>query len=287
MNTVISLFAQTTRSATHAPSCNERCAHCPSSAQCWSAGGETKTGFRFARRRVKRGQTLYRMGEPFHSLYSVRSGTLKSRTLLEDGRDQVTGFHMNGELLGIDGIGSQLYQTDCIALEDSEVCILPYEQVLSMAHSQPQMMSGLYRTMSQEIVREQGLMALLGSMQADERVAAFLLNLSLRLQERGFSAACFLLRMTREEIGSYLGLKLETVSRVFSRLQAAGHIKVESNRQITILNAAGLKNFSAANASREIRPASHPRRAHAPVRAFKAPVVRPATPAPAPARAYG
>jgi CRP/FNR family transcriptional regulator, anaerobic regulatory protein len=285
MTTIIPLFAQTTRSAAHVPSNTERCAHCPSNAHCWSAGGEAKGEFRFSRRRVKRGQALYRMGESFHSLYSVRSGTLKSRTLLEDGRDQVTGFHMNGELLGIDGIGSQQYQTDCVALEDSEVCILPYEQVLSMAHSQPLMMSSLYRTMSQEIVREQSLMALLGSMQADERVAVFLLNLSLRLQERGFSAARFLLRMTREEIGSYLGLKLETVSRVFSRLQAGGLIKVESNRQVTILNAAGLKSYSAA--SSESRTATHARRAHTPVGAFKTPLVRPATPSRAPAGAYG
>ena len=285
MNTVIPLFAQTSRSAAHVPSNTERCAHCPSNAQCWSGGGDAKAEVRFARRRIKRGQALYRMGESFHSLYSVRSGTLKSRTLLEDGRDQVTGFHMNGELLGFDGIGTQQYQTDCIALEDSEVCILPYEQVLSLAHSQPQMMSSLYRTMSQEIVREQSLMALLGSMQADERVAAFLLNLSARLQDRGFSASRFLLRMTREEIGSYLGLKLETVSRVFSRLQTTGHIKVESNRQITLLNAPGLKTFSTSAASPLACPTARLRRT--PVRVFKASIVRASTPARRPAMAYG
>ncbi len=238
MNTVISLFAQKVHHSTEeiASANTDRCAHCPSNAQCWSAAGGKIAEYRFARRRIKRGHPLYRMGELFHSLYSVRSGTLKSLTLLEDGRDQVTAFHMNGDLLGVDGIGSQHYQTECIALEDSEVCIFPYEQVLSMAQSQPRMMSDLYCTMSREIVREQNLLALLGSMRADERVVAFLWNLSARLLDRGFSPSRFLLRMTREEIGSYLGLKLETVSRVFSRLQTSGHIKVEGNRQITLLS---------------------------------------------------
>jgi CRP/FNR family transcriptional regulator, anaerobic regulatory protein len=222
------------------------CAACSSLGLCWSAGvtADEKRWYdnlKFTRRRVKRGDVLYHMGDYFESIYAVRSGFFKTRILLEDGRDHVTSFRMNGELLGFDGIASQTYNCDAIALEDSEVCIIPYRRLMVLASKVQSLGLELNRMLSREIVREQQIMALLGTMLADERVVAFLLNLSTRYQERHYSATCFVLRMTREEIGSYLGLKLETVSRVLGRLQAAKLIQVEHSKQITLLDIDKLK----------------------------------------------
>lgn len=215
----------------------DQCALCPSRTLCWSADCATAQPFsaqRLAKRRVRRGESLFHMGDAFHSLYTVRSGTFKTTTLLEDGRDQVTGFHISGEILGLDGISVQAYQTDCVALEDSEVCVLPYDYVLGMASREAGALRDFLRMMSQEIAREQCVMASLGTMQADERVAMFLLGLSSKHAERGLSPRSFILRMTREEIGSYLGLKLETVSRVLARFQVAGYIQITNSRQIEL-----------------------------------------------------
>jgi CRP/FNR family transcriptional regulator len=189
----------------------------------------------YTRRRVKRGECLFRAGGGFDSLYAVRSGFFKSSTVLEDGRDQVTGFHMAGEILGMDGIGTGAHSADAIALEDSEVCIIPYAHL-----EEPGLQRQLQKVMSRELVRDQGVMMLLGTMRAEERLAAFLLNLSQRLVARGFSSHEFHLRMTRDEIGSYLGLSLETVSRLFSRFQDDGLITVQQ-KHICILDVAGLR----------------------------------------------
>jgi CRP/FNR family transcriptional regulator, anaerobic regulatory protein len=190
----------------------------------------------YTRKRVKRGDTLYRNGEAFGAIYAVRTGFFKSSVVLEDGRDQVTGFHMAGEIVGMDGIGTDHHMSDVIALEDSEVCIIPYAR-LEEAGMQRQ----LHKAMSRELVRDQGVMLLLGTMRAEERLAAFLLNLSTRFVARGFSPSEFHLRMTREEIGSYLGLSLETVSRLFSRFQEEGIIGVQQ-KHIVIHDIAGLKS---------------------------------------------
>jgi len=155
--------------------------------------------------------------------------------LLEDGRDQVTSFHMAGELIGLDGIATDRHTVDVISLEDSEVCVIPYTYLES-----PQMQRQLQKAMSREIVREQGVMMLLGSMKAEERLATFLLNLSQRFVARGYSPSEFHLRMTRDEIGSYLGLSLETVSRLFSRFQNDGLITVQM-KHICILDVAGMR----------------------------------------------
>jgi CRP/FNR family transcriptional regulator, anaerobic regulatory protein len=214
------------------------CGTCLSQNFCWSNGHPVEPPWlkdlTFARRRVKRGAALYRMGDPFQSLYAVRAGFFKTRTLLEDGRDQVTGFQMTGELLGFDGIGTNTYTNDAVALEDSELCIIPYLRMIELSGRAPGLACEVHRMMSRELVREQGMMALLGTMQAEERIIVFLLNLSARLRARHFSATCFILRMTREEIGSYLGLKLETVSRVFSRLQSTRLIEIANTKQITL-----------------------------------------------------
>jgi len=184
---------------------------------------------------VKRGETLYRCGEAFESLYAVRSGFLKSSVVLEDGRDQVTGFHMAGEIVGMDGIGTERHAADVIALEDSEVCVIPYARLEEFGLERQ-----LHKVMSRELVRDQGVMMLLGTMRAEERLAAFLLNLSQRFVARGYSPNEFHLRMTRDEIGSYLGLSLETVSRLFSRFQADELIAVQQ-KHIRILDTAGLR----------------------------------------------
>jgi CRP/FNR family transcriptional regulator len=199
----------------------------------------------YARRRVKRGETLFNAGGEFGSVYAIRSGFFKTSLLDGEGREQVTGFFMGGELLGMDGLGSGAYHGSAIALEDSEVCVLPYALILDMSREIPALQRHLHAVMAREIVRDHGVMMLLGSMRAEERLATFLLNLSKRFLRRGYSASDFHLRMTRDEIGSYLGLKLETVSRLFSQFQRGGLIEVEQ-KHVRIVDIAGLERVLAA-----------------------------------------
>ena len=194
------------------------------------------------RRQVARGDTLFRAGDEFQSLYAVRTGFFKTCLSSEDGRDQVTGFQMAGELLGLDGISHDRHNCDAIALEDSQVCVIPFAQLEELSRDFTPLQHQFHKIMSREIVRDHGVMLLLGSMRAEERLAAFLLNLTQRLQARGFSASSLILRMTREEIGSYLGLKLETVSRTFSKFQDDGLLEVKQ-RHIRILDEAGLRQL--------------------------------------------
>ncbi len=194
------------------------------------------------RRKLRRQQHLYRAGDPFEAIYAVRTGFFKTDVLMEDGRDQVTGFQMTGEILGMDGISGETHTCNAVALEDSEVCIIPFGQLEHLSREIQALQHNFHKVMSRELVRDQGLMMLLGTMRAEERLAAFLLNMSQRFTSRGYSAAEFHLRMTREEIGSYLGLKLETVSRAFSRFQEEGLIAVQQ-KHIRILNVDGLKRL--------------------------------------------
>ena len=196
----------------------------------------------YARRKVKRGEGLYRAGDPFSAIYAVRTGFFKSDVILEDGRDQVTGFHMPGEIMGMDGIGTDSHSCNAIALEDSDVCVIPFSRLEELANEVRGLQRQFHKVMSREIVRDQGVMMLLGSMRAEERLAAFLLNLSQRFVARGYSPSEFHLRMTRDEIGSFLGLKLETVSRLFSKFQEDGLIAVQQ-KHIRIRNTDGLKNL--------------------------------------------
>jgi len=195
-----------------------------------------------SRRAVARGEALFHAGEAFSSLFAVRTGFFKTRVSTEDGRDQVTGFHMAGELIGLDGIGTDSHTCDAVALEDSQVCIIPYHQLEDLSRELSDLQRHFHRIMSREIVRDHGVMLLLGSMRAEERLAAFLLNLTQRLRTRGFSGSSLILRMTREEIGSYLGLKLETVSRAFSHFQAEGILQVKQ-RHIEVLNPDALQSL--------------------------------------------
>jgi CRP/FNR family transcriptional regulator len=194
------------------------------------------------RRKLARGEALFSAGDRFGAVYAVRLGFLKSVVSASDGREQVTGFHMAGELVGLDGISTQTHACDVVALEDSELCVIPYARLADLAATVPMLGMQLHKVMSREIVREHGVMLLLGSMHAEERLAAFLLNLSQRFEQRGYSRSEFVLRMTRAEIGSFLGLKLETVSRLFSRFAQLGLIEV-SHKHVRIVDRAGLRSL--------------------------------------------
>jgi CRP/FNR family transcriptional regulator len=194
------------------------------------------------RRTVPRGQTLFRIGDRFEAVYAVRTGFFKTRVSAEDGRDQVTGFQMAGELLGLDGISADRHSCDAVALEDSQVCTIPYEQLETLSREFTELQHQFHKIMSREIVRDHGVMLLLGNMRAEERLAAFLLNLTQRLHARGFSPSALVLRMTREEIGSYLGLKLETVSRTFSKFQDDGLLEVKQ-RHIRVIDQPALQKL--------------------------------------------
>jgi CRP/FNR family transcriptional regulator len=225
------------------------CSNCGTRSLCMPSGLSTEHCERLDRmigvsRRVACGETLYRAGDPFRNLYAIKAGSFKSVVVLHDGREQITGFQLTGELLGMDGVGSDFHACDAVALEDSTLCMIPFQQLEAFCQDVPAMQRHVHRLMCSEITRESGQLTLLGSMCAEERVACFLLNLSLRLQARGYSAHEFQLRMKREEIGSYLGMKLETVSRVLSKFQKRALIDVQG-RLIRIINVEGLRGASA------------------------------------------
>lgn len=194
------------------------------------------------KRTFRRGEYLYHSGEPFRSLYAIRTGFFKTQVLHEDGREQVTGFQMPGEIIGLDAICTDAHACNAIALEDSEICELPFDRLEELSRELPSLQRHLHKIMSSEIVRDHGIMMLLGSMRAEERLAAFLLNLSQRFSARGYSPNAFHLRMTRQEIGSYLGLKLETVSRTFSLFQEHNLLNVRA-RDVEIIDMSRLRIF--------------------------------------------
>ncbi|WP_179404999.1 helix-turn-helix domain-containing protein [Burkholderia guangdongensis] len=181
-------------------------------------------------RHVRQGDSLYRAGDAFQSLYAVRAGSFKTVIVHRDGREQVTGFQITGETLGMDGIASSEHTCDAIALEDSVACIIPYGQLQKVCNELKSMQQYLYQMLSNEIVRESTQMLMLGTMSAEQRLAQFLLNLATRFKARGYSGSEFNLRMTREEIGCHLGIKLETVSRMFSRFQRDALVETRGKR---------------------------------------------------------
>jgi CRP/FNR family transcriptional regulator len=195
------------------------------------------------RRTVARSEVLFRNNSALQSLYAIRAGCMKTSVLHEDGREQVAGFHMAGDLMGLDAIGGGHHVCDAVALDDSEVCEIPLDMLEQLSREIPSLQQHFHRILSREIVRDHGMMLLLGSMRADERLAVFLLNLSQRHAARGYSPVDFVLRMTRADIGSYLGLKLETVSRALSRMQVLDLIEVR-NRHLRIIDMDGLKSIA-------------------------------------------
>ena len=193
--------------------------------------------------KITRGKVLYRATGAFQSLYVVRTGFFKTILSARDGHDQVSGFYMAGELLGLDGIGLSEYACTAIALEDSDVCVLHMEDLNTLSQKIPELQWHVQKIMSREIVRDHDLFFLLGSMRAEGRIASFLLNLLTRLHARGQSGDALHLRMTREEIGSYLGLTIETVSRTLSKLSHKGIINLQL-KEVRILNLPALHQLA-------------------------------------------
>jgi len=195
------------------------------------------------RRRVKRDQSLYRMGDTFNTLYAIRLGHFKTYQMNSNGSQQITGFQMAGELLGMDAIGTGRHQCEAVALEDSEVCEIPFSQLEGLFQDMPVLLRQFHRIMSKEISREQGVMLALNNMSAQQKLAAFLVNLSSRYATRGYSATRFQLRMTREEIGNYLGLAVESVSRLLSNFKKNGIIDVH-HRDLELLDLPALRSIA-------------------------------------------
>ena len=196
------------------------------------------------RRRVLKGAMLFRIGDPFVNLYAIRLGHFKTYQINQGGEEQVTGFQMAGELLGMDAISAERHHCNAMALEDSEVCEIPFGSLQLLLGHMPTLLRHFHRMMSQEITREQNVMLLLGNMQAPQRFAAFLVNLASRYEARGYSPTNFQLRMSREDIGNYLGLTIESISRLLSKFKKEGLLRV-SNREIEVLNPVLLKSITA------------------------------------------
>ena len=195
-----------------------------------------------AKRRVPKGSVLYRSGEAFETLYAVHGGSFKTVGVSRNGEEKVTGLHLPGEVMGLEAISRKQHNYDAVALEDSEVCVISYARLTQLALRIPDLQQQLLRIVSGDISRDHGLMLLMGGMHAEQRVAAFLLSLSRRYERLGYAATRFNLRMTREDIGSYLGLTLETVSRLFSRFQRDGLLKAQQ-REVELLNLPALREI--------------------------------------------
>jgi len=230
----------------HTPACTVVCSTCNLREICLPVGltlqelAQVDQRLVTSRHKLARGEKLFQTGDRFESVYAVWTGFFKTCIASKDGREQVSGFQMGGELIGLDGIGTRRHEVDAVALEDSQICVIPYAELETLSLEINSLQQQFHRIMSREIVRNHSVMLLLGSMHAEERLAAFLLNLTHRLQARGFSSSSVVLRMSREEIGSFLGLKLETVSRTFSKFQADGLLFVR-HRQIQITDPVGLQ----------------------------------------------
>jgi CRP/FNR family transcriptional regulator len=194
------------------------------------------------RRRIARKGSVYRSGDTFGLLYVVRSGAFKSVGLSRHGDEKVTGFHLPRDMLGLDAISTGCHGYDAVALEDSEVCAIPFASLEKLSLARPVLQHQLFHALSSDISRDQGLMLLLGRMTAEQRLAAFLLSLSRRYQRLGFAPNRFILRMPREDIGSYLGLALETVSRVLTHFQREGLIGVQQ-REIELKSVGSLRDL--------------------------------------------
>ena len=194
--------------------------------------------------RIRRDTTLYRTSDPFVNLYAIRFGHFKTVQLDGKGEQQITGFQMAGDLLGMDAIGANRHQCDAVALEDSEVCEIPFLRLEELFGDMPRLLHRFHRIMSSEITREQTAMLLLSHLRAEQRLAAFLVNLGARYAARGYSPVSFTLRMSREDIGSYLGLTIESISRLLNKFKKEGCLRV-SNREIALLDPARLRLLAA------------------------------------------
>lgn len=185
-------------------------------------------------RPLRKGEHMFRPGDAFQSVFAVRSGAFKTYTLTEEGEEQVTGFYLPGEILGMDGLSTNTHSNAAKALESAAVCEIPFSKLETLSTRIPTLQRHFFQLMSREIQVDQQLMLLLTKKPADERVASFLLNLSSRYTRRGLSPNRFRLPMSRNDIGNYLGLAVETVSRIFTRLQQGGVLAVDG-KEIEVL----------------------------------------------------
>lgn len=193
-------------------------------------------------RPYKKGDHLYRQSDEFKSVYAVRSGSFKSYRLSDNGQGRVTGFYLPGEIIGMDGIASKQYSNSTQSLEHSSICEIPFSQLERLSHQLPNLQHHFFSIMGNEIAKDQQVHTLLSSYTAEERTASFLLGLSSRYARVSLSPVRFLLPMTRGDIGEYLGLTVETVSRIFTGLQKKGFISV-SNREIELLDIEALRGI--------------------------------------------
>lgn len=232
-----------------------KCTSCAMNKMCLPTGlDETDTcrldKIIMRRRRVDRGESLFTMGAPFQNLYAIRFGHFKTFRINPSGEQQVVGFHMAGEVLGLDAIGTERHHSCAVALEDSEICEIPFSRLDELFSQVPQLQRHFHRLMSHEITREQSAMMFLGGMRAEQRFAIFLLNLAMRYAARGYSGSAFQLRMSREEIGNYLGLTIESVSRLLLRFKQKGWLRV-SLREIELLDRASIEAVASGMACAE------------------------------------
>ncbi len=213
---------------------------------------------RFARRRVRAGQWIFGAGDKFESVYIVYTGFVKTVLVDEAGNEQILGFPLKGDVLGIDGMHGDHYASQAVALTDCELVVIPFHDLATLGHGSQALENWLYKAVSRELVREHAVIGLLGTLSAEARVARFLAGLSDRFAELGYSPTEFILRMTRQEIGSYLGLTLETVSRSFSAMHDCGLIEV-NQRAIVLHDVAALRSMqklpAGMNASRKLSTA--------------------------------
>jgi CRP/FNR family transcriptional regulator len=186
------------------------------------------------KRKIKRGESLFRAGDPLETLYVIRHGAFKTLHVSRNGHEKVTGFYLPADMLGLDAIYERTHGYDAYAIEDSMVCAAPFESLQRLAYAMPPLQKQFARTISADITRDQGLMLLVGAMSAGQRLAAFLLSLSRRYRRLGYSPVRFVLPMTREDIGSYLGLTIETVSRTISRFQREKLVSVHQRREVQL-----------------------------------------------------
>lgn len=192
---------------------------------------------------LQKNQHLYREGDTFKSVFAVRSGAMKAYKTTDDGREQVTGFYFPGEILGMDGISNNLHASSAKALETSAVCEIPFTSLEKLSAMMPTLQRHFFQLMSREITEDQQLITLLSKNSADERVASLMLSISARNSKRKLSSTQFRLPMSRVDIGNYLGLTVETVSRVFSRMQKLDILRVD-NKEIKILDLPGLQKMA-------------------------------------------
>ena len=215
------------------------------------------------KRMLKRGQILYRVDEELTCVYAIRSGSVKTCISTGDGRLQITGFHIPGELLGLNAIDEKRHNCEAMALETTSVCEISLDCFEELARQIPSVHYQMLRMMSKEIKHNQGLMLLLGKKNAEERLATFLLTLSQRFAMRNYSATQFNLSMSRGDIGNYLGLAEETVCRILARFQEEGLIASERRRivlnNLDRLSSIAHQPYSGAMRALPLARASHSR----------------------------